>query len=54
MEAYPLALIAKQENIPFLCLKYISDGADGTAATDWPEMVKLAGSALKKTITSIL
>ena len=35
MEAYPLALITMQEQIPFLCLKYISDGADGGAADDW-------------------
>lgn len=53
MEAYSIALIAKQEEIPFLCLKYISDGADGTAATDWQEMVKMAGTALKKAIISI-
>ena len=39
MEAYPLALIAQKENIPFLCLKYISDGADGSAADDWNELV---------------
>ncbi|MEP6594919.1 MAG: hypothetical protein ABJA71_03185 [Ginsengibacter sp.] len=35
MEAYALALISLKENIPFLCLKYISDGADGLAADDW-------------------
>lgn len=35
MEAYAIALIAKKENIPFLCLKYISDGADDNAAEDW-------------------
>ncbi|MGS2738151.1 5'-methylthioadenosine/S-adenosylhomocysteine nucleosidase family protein [Sinomicrobium sp. M5D2P17] len=39
MEAYPLALIAMKENIPFLCLKYISDGADGSAAEDWTVQV---------------
>lgn len=35
MEAFPLAMIAQREEIPFLCLKYISDGADGGAADDW-------------------
>ncbi|WP_276484843.1 5'-methylthioadenosine/S-adenosylhomocysteine nucleosidase [Paraflavitalea pollutisoli] len=45
MEAYPLALIAKQENIPFLCLKYISDGADGEAADDWTLHVHRAASS---------
>ncbi len=53
MEAFPLAWIAMQEEIPFLCLKYISDGADGSAAADWPEMVKLASVALKKVVGEI-
>ncbi|RXK60559.1 nucleosidase [Lacibacter luteus] len=48
MEAYPLALIAQKENIPFLCLKYISDGADGSAADDWNELVHKAAVAFRK------
>ncbi|NOM41512.1 nucleosidase, partial [Klebsiella pneumoniae] len=32
MEAYVLALIARDENIPFVCLKYISDDAGSDAA----------------------
>ncbi|GAA4307285.1 hypothetical protein [Compostibacter hankyongensis] len=51
MEAYALALVAMKENIPFLCLKYISDGADGNAAEDWTVQVHKAamafGEALK-------
>lgn len=47
MEAYALAKVSKTENIPFLCLKYISDGADDNAATDWKEEVKLASEKLK-------
>ncbi len=35
MEAYALAKVCKLEQIPFVCIKYISDGADGTAANDW-------------------
>lgn len=35
MEAYALALVCQREGVPFLCLKYISDGADESAATDW-------------------
>lgn len=54
MEAFPLAWVAMQEEIPFLCLKYISDGADGAAATDWPETVKLAAEALRKALEGIL
>ncbi|MFT4155940.1 hypothetical protein [Parafilimonas sp.] len=48
MEAYPLALIAMKEKIPFLCLKYISDGADGAAAESWTVQVHRAAEAFKK------
>lgn len=48
MEAYALALIAMKENIPFLCLKYISDGADGLAADDWSVHVHKAAKAFKE------
>jgi len=34
MEAYFLAMVAMKEEIPLLYLKYISDGADGSAAKD--------------------
>jgi adenosylhomocysteine nucleosidase len=51
MEAYALAFVAMKEGIPFLCLKYISDGADGNAAEDWTIQVHKAaiafGDALK-------
>jgi len=45
MEAYALAAIAKHENIPFLCLKYISDAADDNAAEDWLVQVHKAAVA---------
>lgn len=48
MEAYSLALIAMQENIPFLCLKYISDDAGSDAADDWSVQVHLASEAFKQ------
>lgn len=48
MEAYALALIAFKENIPFLCLKYISDGADDNAAEDWTVQVHKAAVAYGK------
>lgn len=48
MEAYPLALTAMKEQIPFLCLKYISDGADGSAAEDWTAQVHLTARAFKR------
>lgn len=53
MEAYSLAYIAMKENIPFLCLKYISDGADGMAADDWTVQVHNAAVAFKKILSNI-
>lgn len=50
MEAYALALIAKKENIPFLCLKFISDGADDEAGESWTENVVHAGEAFYATL----
>lgn len=47
MEAFALAQVAWEEQIPFLCLKYISDGADGQAAEHWEEMVHQAAAAFK-------
>lgn len=47
MEAYALAMIAMKENIPFLCLKYISDGADDQAAQDWNVEVHNAAVAFE-------
>ncbi len=48
MEAYALALIAMKEKIPFLSLKYISDGADDNAADDWSVLVHKAAVAFGK------
>lgn len=48
MEAYSFAFVAMKEQIPFLCLKYISDGADGMAAEDWTVQVHNAAVAFKK------
>lgn len=50
MEAYAIALIALREQIPFLCLKYISDGADGRAGSDWQAALHKAAAKLKEEI----
>lgn len=47
MEAYALAFVARRQEIPFLCLKYISDGADGTAAEEWTVQVHRTALAFK-------
>ena len=35
MEAYALAKVCWRNEAPFACAKYVSDGADHTAADDW-------------------
>jgi len=50
MEAYALALICQRENVNFLCLKYISDGADGAAEDDFAAGLKRSAKALKEAL----
>jgi adenosylhomocysteine nucleosidase len=42
MEAYALAKVCWQEGAAFACAKYVSDGADHTAANDWQSNVHKA------------
>lgn len=42
MEAYALAKVCRHFNAPFLCLKFITDGADGEAADDWQQAVMVS------------
>ena len=42
MEAYALAKVCWLEKAPFACAKYVSDGADHTAADDWRRNVHKA------------
>lgn len=53
MEAFALAKVAEQEQIDFLCLKYVSDGADGSAADDWTQEVKKASKALGQALQGL-
>jgi adenosylhomocysteine nucleosidase len=46
MEAYALAVICQRESIPFLCLKYVSDGADDEAHKDWNAALHHAAECL--------
>jgi adenosylhomocysteine nucleosidase len=39
MEAYALAKVCWRENAKFACVKYITDGADTSAADDWQRNV---------------
>jgi adenosylhomocysteine nucleosidase len=42
MEAYALAKVCWHENARFACAKYVTDGADHTAAEDWQRNVHVA------------
>lgn len=54
MEAYVLAHICEQEDIPFLCLKYISDGADGAAADNWEKALEDGARKLRAALDTSL
>lgn len=54
MEAYALAKIALFENIPFLSIKYITDGANSEAAKDWQTALQLAPQKLRKALDQLL
>jgi adenosylhomocysteine nucleosidase len=43
MEAYALAKVCWVESARFVCIKYITDGADTTSAEDWTNNLHLAG-----------
>jgi adenosylhomocysteine nucleosidase len=48
MEAYALAKACRLGGAPFACVKYVTDGADDTAASDWQSNVhKAAGEFLR-------
>ena len=48
MEAYALAKVCHLEGVPFACVKYITDGADGAAANDWSANLKHAAEAFAR------
>ena len=50
MEAYALAKVCHQQQQRFVCLKFITDGADGQAANDWASAVILAADQLADAI----
>jgi adenosylhomocysteine nucleosidase len=45
MEAYALAKVCLLEEVPFACAKFVTDGANGTAAGDWQANLPLAARA---------
>ncbi len=53
MEAYALAKTSHHFGVPFACLKFITDGADGQAAADWRSSLALATEALAETLARL-
>lgn len=54
MEGYALALICQREKIPFMCVKYVSDGADEGAHKDWNAALHHAAQRLREVIVKIV
>jgi adenosylhomocysteine nucleosidase len=48
MEAYALAKVCWHESARFACVKYVTDGADHTAAEDWQRNVHVAAEEFLK------
>jgi adenosylhomocysteine nucleosidase len=53
MEAYALAKVCWHENARFACVKYITDGADQTAADDWQRNVHVAAEEFLQLFRSL-
>jgi len=53
MEAYALAKVCWHENARFACVKYVTDGADHTAAEDWQRNVHVAAEEFLQLFQSL-
>jgi adenosylhomocysteine nucleosidase len=53
MEAYALAKVCWHENAGFACVKYVTDGADHTAADDWQRNVHVAAEEFLQLFRSL-
>lgn len=54
MEAYALAKVCCREGLPFASVKYITDGADGTAGVDWHAALPVAAAEFLKQYEALL
>jgi adenosylhomocysteine nucleosidase len=53
MEAYALAKVCWHEDARFACVKYVTDGADHTAAEDWQRNVHVAAEEFLQLFQSL-
>lgn len=54
MEAYALAKVCQHFGMPFVSLKFITDGADGQAASDWNQAVLMSAMKLHEALEQTL
>jgi adenosylhomocysteine nucleosidase len=54
MEAYALAKVCSGMNVPFCCLKYISDGADTQAVKSWGNSLEATAQVLHDVVSKIV
>lgn len=54
MEAYALAKVCHFEGLTFACAKFISDGADSSAKTDWQASLSQAAGAFARLYERLL
>jgi len=47
MEAYALARVCRYEGVDFMAVKFVTDGGDHTAHTDWADNLPLAAEAFR-------
>jgi len=53
MEAYALAKVCFLEQVPFACVKYVTDGADASAAIDWQANLPRAAEAFAQLFSDL-
>ena len=54
MESYAQALFAEKYEIPFVCIKYVSDWAGSTSITYWEDQLPIVQKALDSVIHDII
>ena len=54
MEAFALAKIAFLEKIPFICVKFVSDGANDKAPSLWSESLQIGAERMRESYNLIV
>ena len=53
MEAYAIAKVCVLKNVQFMCFKYVSDNADGSASKNWKANASLGATAFKDMVKNL-